>query len=194
MLVKTLKPRLLLAETNLLVACGLASVGRVCFDLRRAVHPPESEALVLCFVVPHVDGHDFHDGAGFFYARCHFCSCVYGRSVVSNARPGGSEQLIVDEETAPLVTIYRDSALSLSHRTAARPPDHTRHTARHIMAAGKAATSQLACSWRKPIHSAHQEGIFSMRLEQEWRSCGCRLCPSCHALPRPSRKSCMRDS
>jgi hypothetical protein len=114
MLVKTLKPRLLLAETNLLVACGLASVGRVCFDLRRAVHPPESEALVLCFVVPHVDGHDFHDGAGFFYARCHFCGCVYGRSVVSNARPGGSEQLIVDEETAPLVTIYRNSALSLS--------------------------------------------------------------------------------
>jgi hypothetical protein len=126
---------------------------------------------VLCFVVPHVDGHDFHDGAGFFYARCHFCGCVYGWSVVSNARPGESEQLMADKETAPLVTIYRDSALSLSHRTAARPPDHTRHTARHIMAAGKAATSQLACSWQKanPLgtsgrHFLHASGTRMAQL------------------------------
>jgi hypothetical protein len=50
--------------------------------------------------------------------------CIYGRSVVSNARPGGSEQLIVDKETAPLVTIYRDSALSLTAQQLGRLTTH----------------------------------------------------------------------
>jgi hypothetical protein len=141
MLAKQLSPGLSQAKTNLLVACGFASVRCVCFDLRRAVHSPESEAFVLCFVVPHVNGHDFHDGAGFFYARRHFfvVVCMYGRSVGSSVRRKASW---IREMVTTMVHIYRDKALS--HRTPPRPPDHT---ARRIMAAGKAATDQLACSW-----------------------------------------------
>jgi hypothetical protein len=118
--------------------------------------------------------------------------CIYGRSVVSNARPGGSEQLIVDKETAPLVTIYRDSALSLTAQQLGRLTTHAIPQGTLWLQAKRLPLSSRVHG-KKPIHSAHQEGIFSMRLEQEWRSCGCRLCPSCHALPRPSRKSCMRD-
>ena len=73
-------------ETNLFIARTLSSVGRVCFNLWRAVHSPQPGAFVLCFVVPHVLGQDAHYRARFFYAWRHFvlfcmcmllCSCVY---------------------------------------------------------------------------------------------------------------------
>jgi len=68
-------------KTNLFIARTLSSVGRVCFDLRRAVHSPQPRAFVFCFVVVHVDCEDAHYRAGFFYAWRHFLFrvriCVY---------------------------------------------------------------------------------------------------------------------
>ena len=64
--------------TNLLIACALASIRCVCFDLRRAVHPPKSGAFVFRSVVPHVLGENAHDRARFFYTWRHsVIVCVY---------------------------------------------------------------------------------------------------------------------